>query len=203
MIDNEDSDFWEVSPLGKPADRSPISSLIQKEEKVSQPSRIILEVTENPSQALLNYIKEKKYELNREFPEQDLIKKALKGLLFGVVIVGTLLSVLSIATFAASYQLVISKSAEHARNLLMLGFSHKQVGQVFFFSFVRIFLSIILVSLLTGVISKSLLIEEAARIGITVNKLIAPGSIFLLVIYAIVFVIINKLVIDRSVRDLL
>ncbi len=67
---------WEISPLGNPASRSSISSLLQKQDSDNEPSRIILEITDTPSPALLEYIDRNEYELNREFPDQDLIKKA-------------------------------------------------------------------------------------------------------------------------------
>ena len=196
-------DSWEASPLGNPADRSPISLVTQTLDKEIQPSRIILEVADNPSPALLQFIEDKGYELNREFPEQDLIKKALTGLFIGVVGIGTLLSLLSIATFASSYRLVIAKSAEYARNLLLLGFSQQQISQVFFSRFTRLFFGILLLSLLIGFSGKSILIERANEIGITINELISPSTLFFLGIYAIIFLLINKRVIDKSINDLI
>ena len=89
-------------------------------------------MVDSPSPALLQFIKDQGYELNREFPKQDLIKKVLIESFIGVIGIGTLLSLLSIATFASSYRLVIAKSAEHARNLQLLGFSNQQISQVFF-----------------------------------------------------------------------
>jgi len=193
---------WEVSPLSNPADRSLISSIFQTQEKEIQPSRIILEVADNPSPALLQFIEDNGYELNREFPEQDLIKKALTGLFIGVVGIGTLLSLLSIATFASSYRLVIAKSAEYARNLLLIGFSQQQTSQVFFTRFTRLFFGILLLSLLIGFSTKSILAERANEIGITINELISPISLFFLGIYALIFLLINKRVIDKSINDL-
>lgn len=194
---------WEVSPLSNPADRSPISSISQTKDKEIQPSRIILEVTDNPSPDLLQYIEDKGYELNREFPEQDLIKKALTGLFIGVIGIGTLLSLLSIATFATSYRLVIARSAEYSRNLLLLGFSQQQISQVFFARFTRLFFGILLLSLLIGFCSKSILIERANEIGITINELISPSTIFFLGIYAIIFLLFNKRVIGSSISNLI
>ena len=194
---------WEVSPLNNPADRSPISSITRILDKEIQPSRIILEVVDSPSPALLQFIKDQGYELNREFPKQDLIKKVLIGLFIGVIGIGTLLSLLSIATFASSYRLVIAKSAEHARNLLLLGFSNQQISQVFFASFTRLFFVILILTLVVGLSGKSIIIERAREIGITINELVSPNTIFFLVLYAIVFLFINKRVIDRSIHDLL
>ena len=54
------------------------------------PSRIILEVADTPSRSLLQFIKDNEYELNREFPEQDMIKKALLGIFSGMGLIGGL-----------------------------------------------------------------------------------------------------------------
>ena len=146
MKNEKDFQSWEISPLGEPANRSPISTTTQQSDKVISPSRIILEVADTPSRSLLQFIKDNEYELNREFPEQDMIKKALLGIFSGMGLIGGLLSLLSIATFATSYRLVIARSAEHARNLLLLGFSKNQVSQIFYRRFLGHFFWIIAVS---------------------------------------------------------
>ena len=203
MSGKTDFETWEVSPLGSPADRSPISSVFKVKENSIQPSRIILEIENNPSPELLQFIKGKKYEMNREFPEQDLIKKALLGLFLGVVAIGALLSLLSIATFATSYRLVIAKSAEHAGNLLLLGFSNQQISKVFFSRFTRLFFGILILSLSAIYLIKNFLIERANEIGIEINGIISSTTIFYLCIYTIVFLIINKQVIEKSISSLL
>lgn len=203
MSGKTDFETWEVSPLGSPADRSPISSVFKVKENSIQPSRIILEIENNPSPELLQFIKGKKYEMNREFPEQDLIKKALLGLFLGVVAIGALLSLLSIATFATSYRLVIAKSAEHAGNLLLLGFSNQQISKVFFSRFTRLFFGILILSLSAIYLIKNFLIERANEIGIEINGIISSTTIFYLCIYTIVFLLINKQVIEKSISSLL
>ena len=47
-----------------------------------------------------------------------------------------------------------------------------------------------------------LCIEQANEIGITINELISPSTLFFLGIYAIIFLLINKRVIDKSIKDL-
>ena len=130
--------------MGSPADRSPMASLLKQENTKIQPSRVILETADAPSPALLTYIDKNGYELNREFPDQDFVKKALQGLFAGMIGVGFLLSVLSITTFATSFKLVISRSAGHTKNLLLLGFFPGQIAQVFYQRFQKLFLIILL-----------------------------------------------------------
>ena len=110
-------------PLDQPANRMPAHQALEKPKASHGHSRIILEVTETPSPALLTLIEEMGYEMNREFPEQDLIKKALSGLFVGMLGIGSIISLLSISTFVSSFRLVVNRASEPARNLLLLELS--------------------------------------------------------------------------------
>ena len=91
-----------------------------------------------------------------------MIKKALLGIFSGMGLIGGLLSLLSIATFATSYRLVIARP-EHARNLLLLGFSKNQVSQIFFRRFLVHFFWIIAVSFTLCHGAKYFLVQKQNR----------------------------------------
>lgn len=193
---------WEVSPLGNPGERVPIETIASIAPKDVQPSRIILEITENPSNELLQFIESQGYELNREFPEQDIIKKGVNGLFIGTLGVGGMLSLLSIATFATSFRLVIARSAESSRNLLLLGFSPREISQVFFNRFMFLFSGILILSLFGSYMIKSYLISQAQEIEIIINNGFTMLSISGLLLYGTIFLATNKSVIQKSVNDL-
>ncbi|HAD20786.1 MAG: hypothetical protein CMI28_04140 [Opitutae bacterium] len=193
---------WEISPLGNPASRSSISSLLQKQDSDNEPSRIILEIADTPSPALLEYIDRNEYELNREFPDQDLIKKALQGIFAGVIGIGILLSLLSIATFASSFKLVVSQSSEHVKNLLLLGFSPGQISQIFYRRFQKLFIYIISGSLVVCFLSKYFLGQTAIEFGINIESNLSGYTVVFTVLYSIVFLVVNKTNISNSVLKL-
>lgn len=193
---------WEVSPLGNPGERVPIETIASIAPKDVQPSRIILEITENPSNELLQFIESQGYELNREFPEQDIIKKGVNGLFIGTLGVGGMLSLLSIATFATSFRLVIARSAESTRNLILLGFSPREISQVFFNRFMFLFSGILILSLFGSFMIKSYLISQAQEIEIIINNGFTMLSISGLLLYGTIFLATNKSVIQKSVNDL-
>ncbi|MEC8244194.1 MAG: hypothetical protein VX038_05065 [Verrucomicrobiota bacterium] len=198
------SDFksWEISPLGNPASRSSISSLLQKQNSDNEPSRIILEISDTPSPALLEYIDRNEYELNREFPDQDLVKMALQGVFAGVIGIGILLSLLSIATFATSFKLVVSQSSEHVKNLLLLGFSPGQISQVFYIRFQKLFIYIISGSFVVCLLSKYFLNQTAIEFGINIESNFSGYTVVFTVLYSIVFLVVNKISISNSVLKL-
>jgi sensor histidine kinase YesM len=193
---------WEVSPLGNPASRSSISSLLEKQDSDNEPSRIILEIADTPSPALLEYIDRNKYELNREFPDQDLIKKALQGIFAGVIGIGILLSLLSIATFATSFKLVVSQSSEHVKNLLLLGFSPGQISQIFYRRFQKLFIYIISGSFVVCLLSKYFVGQTAIEFGINIESILSGYTVVFAVLYSIVFLVVNKTNISNSVLKL-
>jgi hypothetical protein len=193
---------WEISPLGNPGSRSPISSLLEKQDSDTAPSRVILEITDTPSPALLEYIEKNAYELNREFPDQDLIKKALQGVFAGVIGIGILLSLLSIATFVTSFKLVVSQSSEHVKNLLLLGFSPDQISKVFYSRFKNLFIYIISGSFVVCLLSKYFLDHTAIDFGINLESNISGFTVVFTVLYSIVFLLVNKTNISNSVLKL-
>ena len=193
---------WEISPLGNPGSRSSISSLLQKQDSDNEPSRIILEIADTPSPALLEYIDRNEYELNREFPDQDLIKKALQGIFTGVIGIGILLSLLSIATFATSFKLVVSQSSEHVKNLLLLGFSPGQISQIFYRRFQKLFIYIISGSFVVCLLSKYFLGQTAIEFGINIESNLSGYTVFFTILYSIVFLVVNKTNISNSVLKL-
>jgi hypothetical protein len=203
MVDEPAFSSWEISPLGDPAKKVPASSLLSSSKKKPQPSRIILEIMDTPSAALLQFIEENHYELNREFPEQDLFKKALLGLFLGAGLIGGTLSLLSIATFSSSFRLMITRSADYSRNLLLLGFSCEIISQVFLRLFLQLFFSIITISLLASYAFKYFLIKKAASINFHIPSGFSAESLLLLGFYGLLFTWLKQRIIRKSVSNLL
>ena len=193
---------WEISPLDNPAKRVPALQALSEKKKTG-PSRIILEIEDNPSSSLLSYIQQNSLEINREFPEQDIVKKATQAIFLGIAVIGALLSLLSIATFATSFRLVVAQASEQAKNLLLLGFSQSQVSNVIFSRFLTLFLFILAGSVLVGYGIKSLLLKLAFEYGITLQSGLSFATIAYIVLYGLIYILINRIVIKNSVDKLL
>ena len=199
---NKDFGSWEVSPLRSPADRIPARNALQASKNESNPSRIILEIDENPSPSLLREIERRNYEINREFPDQDLLRQATQVLFLGMGGMGGLLSLLSIATFAASYRLVISRAAEQTRNLLLLGFSKPEISKVFLGNFLQLFFLIVGISIVLAYFLLSIISGQAQQIGLELSAGFSFETLFFILVYGIVFVFLNKRVIEKAVANL-
>ena len=193
----------EVSPLGSPADRSPISSVFKVKRKFNPTFSHYSGNRKQSFSRASSIHKGKKYEMNREFPEQDLIKKALLGLFLEWLAIGALLSLLSIATFCYQLSPCHSQIRRTCWESSASRFSNQQISKVFFSRFTRLFFGILILSLSAIYVIKNFLIERANEIGIEINGIISSTTIFYLCIYTIVFLLINKQVIEKSISSLL
>ena len=107
---SEEQKDQNASPISSPAEKKPVTEILESKDSSSKlPSRIIVQIEGSPSDAFLSELEGKGYEINREFPEQDLVKKVTHSVFFAMAVIGVLFSISSIATFAASFRLIVIK----------------------------------------------------------------------------------------------
>ena len=161
-----------------------------------------MQIEGSPSDAFLTDLEGKGYEINREFPEQDLVKKVTHAVFFGMAVIGVLFSISSIATFATSFRLIVTQASEPATNLLLLGFSSDSLTKLFFRHFVLIFVPVFLLSLALGIGLQYKLCRIATEVGMEVEPGLSPWTLGFAFAYCILFLIINRKAIEKSVDKL-
>ena len=202
ILETNASAAAEFSPLNDPAARRPLTELRQEEKKSPSPSRLIVRVDEAPTETLLAYLRKQGYEVNRELPEHDLLNDASKAA-FGIVAgIGLLLSLLSMATFSASYRLVVTRAATPARDLLHLGFPRHTVTAAFIHRFLKLFGFVFAASLLAAWLLKMLLLGQAHSYDLDIPSGLSPVTFIAAVLYAGSFIAVNVAVIRDAVRKL-
>jgi len=202
VLDANSSSTAEFSPLKDPAARRPLTALRQEEKKAPSPSRLIVRVDEAPTEALLSFLREQGYEINRELPEHDLLNDASKWAFSIVGGIGLLLSLLSVATFSASYRLVVTRAATPVRDLLHLGFSRRIVTSAFIRRFLKLFGTVFGTSLLFTWLLKTALNGQAQSYELSIPTGISFATLVAAVLYAGAFVAVNVAVIHNAVRKL-
>ena len=202
ILEGNSSSTAEFSPLNDPAARRPLTALRQEEQKAPSPSRLIVRVDEAPTEALLSFLREQGYEINREVPEHDLLNDASKWAFSIVGGIGLLLSLLSVATFSASYRLVVTRAATPVRDLLHLGFSHSTVTAAFIRRFLKLFAIVFGASLLFTWLLKIALQRQAQSYELSVSSGLSSVTLIASAFYAGVFVAVNIAVIRDAVRKL-
>ena len=202
VLDANSSSTAEFSPLKDPAARRPLTALRHEEKKPPSPSRLIVRVDEANTEALLSFLREQGYEINRELPEHDLLNDASKWAFSIVGGIGLLLSLLSVATFSASYRLVVTRAATPVRDLLHLGFSRRIVTSAFIRRFLKLFGTVFGTSLLFTWLLKTALHGQAKSYELSIPTGLSFVTLFAAVLYAGAFVAVNVAVIRDAVRKL-
>ena len=191
----------QVSPIENPGDRMILSDALNMSPSDGGPSRLILAMDKSPTDDFLQRLDELGYETNREFPQNEWLNQLANGLILGMAGVGSLLSLLSIATFASSFRLVVTQSAETTRDLIHLGFSPLKISRVFMLRFAKIFTFIWALSLMICCVLKIYTAQQVKIYGIELSNGLSWQTLAGAILYAVVFVWINQLVIARSVRS--
>ena len=202
VLDANSSSTAEFSPLKDPAARRPLTALRHEEKKAPSPSRLLVRVDEAPTEALLSFLREQGYEINRELPEHDLLNDASKWAFSIVGGIGLLLSLLSVATFSASYRLVVTRAATPVRDLLHLGFSRRIVTSAFIRRFLKLFGTVFGTSLLFTWLLKTALHGQAQSYELSIPTGLSFVTLVAAVLYAGAFVAVNVAVIRDAVRKL-
>ncbi|MEG3603673.1 MAG: hypothetical protein VX380_01940, partial [Verrucomicrobiota bacterium] len=94
------------------------------------------------------------------------------------------------------------RASEPTRNLILLGFSKDQISRVFFHRFVRLFSTTLLGAVLVSWASKYYLAEKAKDLGFESESGLSAISLACLAVYAALYLILNKRVIEKSVGEL-
>ena len=119
-----------------------------------------------------------------------------------VAAIGMTLSLLSVSTFAASFRLVVARSADRIGNLLHLGFEHQTLSQIYVVRFLRLFGIAFGVSLLALWIAKNTVDAKLAALSLEVPEGLAGSTLVVAVLYAFAFTAVNLSVIRSAVRKL-
>lgn len=165
-------------------------------------SRLIVRTKVAPKRDLLKFLESQDYELNREMPESDGLSDAILWAFLTVAAIGLALSLLSVATFAASFRLVVTRSSERIANLLHLGFEHRKLSQIYVGHFLRLFSIAFGSSLIALWIAKSVVDKKLAGLSIEAPIGLADATIAVAALYATVFAVANLTVIRNAVRKL-
>ena len=203
-LPDEQKENGQASPISNLTERKPISEILQGQETEGDlHSRIIIQIEGSPSDSFLGELEEKDFEINREFPEQDLAKKITNTILLGMSVIGVLFSLSSIATFATSFRLIVSQASEPSTNLLLLGFSTNSLTKLFFSRFIRIFLLVFLPALALSAWLQYLLSQKATLYGINLDTGLSFWTLAFALVYCTVFLLVNRRVIKNSVDNLI
>lgn len=119
-----------------------------KGKKTEYFSRIYIKTKDANDTRLLDYFDQKNYKVNKDKIRFGRMKQVFEGIFTGLGIFGILVVVLALLLFSFYLQLVIARSRDSIRLLLMLGYSPRWLSRNFTRRFIPTYVIIIIAALL-------------------------------------------------------
>ena len=188
-----------VSEITKPEKKLKFREVKDKKTAKEDPARLIVKLDHSSGDAFFQSVKKIGYETNREQPKFDWINQAVRIVSWSVAGLGSLLSLLSLATFTSSFRLMMAQSKEIARNLIYLGFAPSEISKIFQQRFNKLFWAIFTVSLFAVFVTKVLMKKLLIDYGLELSSSLAWQTWLGGLVYALIFVRINHTVIGQTV----
>ena len=177
-------------------------SPVEDRNATSSSSRLIVRTEAAPGKELISFLEGQDYELNREMPEGDGLHDAITWAFLGLASIGVAISLLSVATFAVSFRLVVTRAAERITNLLHLGFEHKALSQIYVSRFLRLFVISFGASSIALWATKNAVDDKLTELSMEVPVGLAGPTFVVAGLYALVFATANLVVIRNAIRKL-
>ncbi len=117
-------------------------------QKASHYSRLYIKTRDANDPALLNFLDQKDYEINKEKTKFGRAKQVLQGIFSGMGLFGLMVVILAFLLFSFYLQLVIAKSRENLQLLIALGYSPKWLGRKITGQLIPVYIIVIFVALL-------------------------------------------------------
>ncbi|MBS1919181.1 MAG: hypothetical protein JST17_02900 [Bacteroidetes bacterium] len=117
-------------------------------QKATHYSRLYIKTKDANDPALLKYLDQKGYEVNKEKTRFGRAKQVLNGIFGGLGLFGLMVVILAFLLFSFYLRLVIAKSKENLQTLLAIGYSPKWLGQRITMQMLPVYLIIFVVALL-------------------------------------------------------
>jgi hypothetical protein len=99
------------------------ANLTFKGKRSEQSSRLYIKTKDANNPDLLNFLDQKHYKVNKDKTKFGRMKQVFQGIFSGLAVFGLLVVVLALMLFSFYLQLVIARSKDSLRLLLMLGYS--------------------------------------------------------------------------------
>ena len=111
-------------------------------------SRLYIKTKDANSTALLNFLDQKEYKVNKDKTKFGRVKQVLQGIFSALGIFGLLVVVLALMLFSFYLQLVIARSKDNLQLLITLGYSPDWLSKNVSRQFVPVYVAIVFVALL-------------------------------------------------------
>ena len=169
----------------------------------TEPSRIILKVSNPADDRLVTYIKEKGYELEEDRLDAGRMTFFLRLCLGIVMSVGLLISLLSLFILMLSIYLLVEKNSEKIRSLLLIGYSRRRVAMPYQWLVAGMNAAVLLLALGGLVLLRSLYMQRLSVVfPISHSSSFILPSLFFGLVLTSAITLANIIIIRRRINQI-
>ena len=162
------------------------ANLTFRGKRSEQSSRLYIKTKDANSPELLNFLDQKHYKVNKDKTKFGRMKQVFQGIFSGLAVFGLLVVVLALMLFSFYLQLVIARSKDSLRLLLMLGYSpgwlSKNVSRRFIPVYVLIVFTALIFTQLMQWTFHHFVMYDRPELSTTVNWIVVLVALLLILL---------------------
>lgn len=173
------------------------------DKKEKSPSRLIIGTQNKANPDIKNFLSQHGYETNTEQLKESLIQQVTSSLFVFFIIIGLIIVFLAVIIFILYTKVIINKSLEEIKILLLLGYTWQKISQTLLQIFIKIYGIILLVSLIIVFVFKYFFAKWLLnKIDLQLPNSIATITFVIGLAFILLFLLINYLSISQSIKRL-
>lgn len=165
----------------------------------SNPSRVFIKTKDANNPALLNYLQQKNYHINKDKTRFGRIKSVLQAIVSGLAGFGVLVILLAMVLFSFYLQLMIARSKENLQLLLTIGYSPHWLSKTVAKKWIPVYVMVIIIALAVT----ALLNWSFQHFMMKDSELLSPFIHWSVLLVAVVLLLVSITVNFRLVKKLL
>jgi hypothetical protein len=163
------------------------------------PSRVFIKTKDANSPALLSFLEQKNYHVNKDKTKFGRIKSVLQAIISGLAGFGVLVILLAMLLFSFYLQLMIARSKENLQLLLTIGYSPHWLSKTVAKKWIPVYVLVIV----TAVAGTALLHWGFQHFVMNNSELLSPFIHWIVIVVAIALLLLSITVNFRLVKKLL
>lgn len=165
----------------------------------TNPSRIFIKTKDANNPALLSFLQQKDYHINKDKTKFGRVKQILQIIISGLAGFGVLVILLAMVLFSFYLQLMIAKSKENLQLLLTIGYSPQWLSKTVAKKWIPVYVTVVLMS----VVFTALLHWGFQHLILKDRDDLSPFTHWIIIAIALVLLVLSIAVNYRLVRKLL
>lgn len=172
-------------------------------QKEKSPSRLIIATPNKANPEIKSFLSNHGYDTNSEQLKESLIQQVTSSLFYFLLVIGLIIVFLAVIIFILYTKVIINKSQEEIKILLVLGYTWQKISQTLFKLFIKIYGIIIVVSMLIVTLFKYFFSQWTLnKIDLQLPNSIATITFVTGLAFILLFLFINYISISQSIKRL-